>query len=81
MNLHAICPHCGAAKLYPHVSEIIEPTSPLYSAIPFRCGSKNGYRSDLCREREAHNQTTDEPKERYKHENIRTHQDAPTLLG
>jgi len=43
--------------------EIIEPTSPLYQAMPFRCGSKNRDQSDLCREREAHNQTKRERDE------------------
>lgn len=57
------CPFCGAEKSYRSVCEIIEPTSPLYQAIPFRCGSKNGHRSDLCREREAHNQTKRERDE------------------
>jgi len=51
------CPHCGAEKSCRSVCEIIEPTSPLYQAMPFRCGSKNRDQSELCREREAHNQT------------------------
>jgi len=51
------CPFCGAEKSCRSVCEIIEPTSPLYQAMPFRCGSKNRDQSDLCRERESHNQT------------------------
>ena len=56
------CPHCGAEKSCRSVCEIIEPTSPLYQAIPFWCGS-NRDQSDLCREREAHNQTKRERDE------------------
>jgi hypothetical protein len=57
------CPHCGAEKSCRSVCEIIEPTSPLYQAMPFRCGSKNRDQSDLCREREAHNNTKRERDE------------------
>jgi len=70
------CPHCGAEKSCRSVCEIIEPTSPLYQAMPFRCGSKNRDQSDLCREREAHNQTKRERDEAIKqiHEESRDYE-------
>jgi hypothetical protein len=48
----SICPHCGAES----ANFVLASMPPKY---PFKCGSYEGYRSELCREREAHNKTAD----------------------